>query len=84
MSLRGAEALQGVDMKSSAITHMTPEAIAGVTLVETTHDAVAVHLGDDRGSRDRAVDRVTVNQGSLGDRNARHRARIDEQMVRRG
>ena len=52
-------------------------------LFEATHQRVPVHLCDDRGGGDRAVEGIAPHEGGLCDGYVRDRAGVDEQVVRR-
>jgi len=80
----GSESFESNEMLGGAITHVAREAIARMADVELGHDRISVHLRDNRGGGDRAVDRIAMHQGCLGLSDTRNAPRIDHQMFGRG
>ena len=56
-----SEPRQGIEVLGHAVTHMALESIARMRQAEPRHQAVARHLGDNRGSRDRRHKGVTAD-----------------------
>ena len=76
---RGARARR---VLARRIAHVLREAVARVARVELAHARVTVHLGDDRGRRDRAVVRVAPDR-CVRRRDLGHRVRVDQHVVGR-
>ena len=58
---RRPESVERGEMLGDAVAHMALEAVAGMRGAEADHQAVAGHLGDDRGGRDRGDKAVAAD-----------------------
>src|SRR5262249_61719397 len=64
------------------ITFVTREAVTGIQSIKLGHEAVAMHLGEDRCGRDREVDPVALVEAALRLRHAGDGAAVDQNVLR--
>ena len=75
--------LQRLPVLERAVTLVRGEPVTRIVAVERLHHPVALGLGDDRRARDREVDAVALVERVLRHVDARHGARVDEEVLRR-
>src|SRR6185503_4113824 len=73
---------QGLAVKLAGVAHVPRQIVTGIAAVPLPHDFVARHLGHDGGGRDGVGEGVPLDDGALGDRDARHGQRVHQDQVR--